>query len=191
MSLKAMLWALDEAATGDPAEVMILVALADEANSDGLECFPELRRIARRARVSEPTVRRRIASMEERGLIVVVRPERQGRGHFNRYGLVMGDRSPAEVRAAVEAGADTYEKGCQPGTLSRTVKASETVAQGDAFSPVKASKSVAHGRRKPVRPEASPNPPLFAGHDLPSAPLPAPPNLSMLRNQLNKRKPKP
>lgn len=190
-----MLWALDEAETSDPFELAILVALADEANSDGLECFPELRTIARRARQSVSTVRRRIAVLEQRGLLVAVRPASQGRGHHNRYGLVMAGRTPAEVRQAVELGAATFPnhhpERVPERTPSGSVKVPKGVHQGGTFSPVKVPKGSHPGWHKPDQPAATPNPPLFAGHDLPPVPAPAPPDLSMLRNQLNKRKPKP
>lgn len=179
MSLKAMLWALDEAATSDPYEFAILVALADEANSEGLECFPEIRTIARRSRQSFSTVRRRLTALEDRGLIVVVRPASQGRGHHNRYGLVMNGRTPDQVRRAVESGASAFPEPERERVSQRTpsapVKEPKRAAMGGSFTGAKEPKRTAHGWLKPDQPSATPNPPLFAGHDLPPIPAPRPP----------------
>ena len=69
MSLDAMLWALKEAPVSDPTEALILVALADAANSDGTAAFPSRNTIAEWARCSVPTVARRLKALEGRGLI--------------------------------------------------------------------------------------------------------------------------
>ncbi len=87
MSLKATLWALDTAPVTNPTSVLVLIALADEADDDGTGGHPSLRRIAQRARVSVNTAKSHIRLLEEDGVISVDRPEKQGRGHFNRYVL--------------------------------------------------------------------------------------------------------
>lgn len=75
---------------------MVLLVLADEADSCGLRCFPSLRRIAARAAVDLKTARASVARLEDAGLIAVQRPSRTGRGHVNRYVVLMG-RDPAEL----------------------------------------------------------------------------------------------
>lgn len=82
---------------------LIMLAIADEANDDGVEARPGIRRIADKTGASLGAVRDNLAVLEERGWLVVVRPKRQGRGRYNRYGVVMG-RDLGAVRAAVAAG---------------------------------------------------------------------------------------
>lgn len=89
MSVRATLWVLDEVEGINTSEFAVLVALADDANDDGLSCYPSIRRVAERARMSVSGARQVIARLESKGLIVVFRPERQGRGQHNRYGLCM------------------------------------------------------------------------------------------------------
>lgn len=69
MSLRATLWALDQAPTDDPAEVVVLISLADEADDEGRNAWPSQERLATRARCSVRTVQRRLRALEDRGLI--------------------------------------------------------------------------------------------------------------------------
>lgn len=66
---------------------LVLLAIADEADDDGTSAYPSQDRIAAKARMSKATTQRAIGRLEEAGEIVVIRPERKGRGHFNRYEL--------------------------------------------------------------------------------------------------------
>lgn len=89
MSVNAVAWVLDlsESKGNDRC---VLLAIADEADANGCNAFPSIRRIAARARVSKQTVVASIARLEALGELVVVRPEKKGRGRFNRYILPMG-----------------------------------------------------------------------------------------------------
>lgn len=69
---------------------LVLLALADEANDDGANCYPSIRRLAEKVRCHTKTVVESIKRLEDAGEVVVTRPERQGRGHFNRYVLTLG-----------------------------------------------------------------------------------------------------
>ena len=121
MSLRATLWALDEAPLTNPTSVLVLVALADEADDEGGSCYPSLRRIADRARVSTNTARDHIRKLEEAGLIEVERPERQGRGQHNRYRLLMTERvqysdpSTSGEGERVQSGAEKGQERVKPG----------------------------------------------------------------------------
>jgi DNA-binding transcriptional ArsR family regulator len=87
MSLRATLWALDEAPVDNPTALAVLLALADDADETGGSCYPGLRRVAARARVSVNTARSHIAKLEAAGVIDVDRPAKQGRGHRTLYRL--------------------------------------------------------------------------------------------------------
>lgn len=70
MSLRAMLWALDEAPCESAAERLILVYLADYADDAGCGVFPALQTVADRAGMSRATVKRHVQGMASRGLLV-------------------------------------------------------------------------------------------------------------------------
>lgn len=102
MSVRVLSWVLDNSeAPGN--DRLVLIAIADEADDDGTNSYPSIDRIARRARVNKRTTMRALERLEETGELVVQRPEVQGRGHHNRYGVVMG-RDPEEVLALVQKG---------------------------------------------------------------------------------------
>ena len=69
MSLKAMIWVMEDAPVENHAELAILYALADRANDDGTAAWPTQAWLAERARCSGRTVRRHLAALEERGVI--------------------------------------------------------------------------------------------------------------------------
>ena len=70
---------------------LVLLALADDADDSGGSCYPSLRRLAAKVRVHTSTISAAIRRLEEGGHLRVTRPEKQGRGHHNRYELVMDD----------------------------------------------------------------------------------------------------
>jgi hypothetical protein len=63
-----MTWAMD-VVTGSPSHKLILMNLADRAGFEW-ECWPSQATIARQTEMSERTVRRLLADLEERGFIV-------------------------------------------------------------------------------------------------------------------------
>lgn len=71
MSLRATLWALDDADTDCDTCVLILVAYADHVDEDGC-AWPGQQAVARRARCSVRTVRRHLRDLEESGLVTKV-----------------------------------------------------------------------------------------------------------------------
>lgn len=69
MSLKAMIWAMEEAPVENHGELAVLYALADRANDDGTGAYPAQEWISYRARCSTRTVRNHVKNLEERGVI--------------------------------------------------------------------------------------------------------------------------
>lgn len=65
MSLKAMIWVMEDAPVDNPAELVILYVLADRASDSGEAAFPSQSWIAESARCSERTVRRRLQDLEK------------------------------------------------------------------------------------------------------------------------------
>lgn len=107
-----------DAADLDPTETLLLVALADHVNAED-ECFVGISRLAARARVSYGTARRRLAALEERGVITrtIRRREDGGRSVYD-YRLERdvldppailrgGVRAPGRAEAPAHQGART------------------------------------------------------------------------------------
>ncbi len=74
-------------ATGN--DRLVLLAIADEANDKGNNAFPSVRRLASKANCSKNTVTDSIKRLEALRELVAHRPEKQGRGRFNTYEVVM------------------------------------------------------------------------------------------------------
>lgn len=68
MSNEVQNWAREQR-TGDPVAKAILVSIANWANPAGGECYPSIRRIAEDVEVSERTVQRHVARLEEGGFL--------------------------------------------------------------------------------------------------------------------------
>lgn len=85
-------------ATGN--DRLVLLTIADEADDQGLNARPSVRRIARKSRASVATAIRCTATLEAGGELLVLRPEIRGRGRYNRYAVVMG-REPLELAGAL------------------------------------------------------------------------------------------
>lgn len=125
--VQADVW--DSAMEGSTA-VHVMVVLANEADDDGMNCFPGTRRIARRARVSERTVIRTIQELEADGYLRIgVRG--RGAGRFSEYYLNVNRlREEAEKKRAEERAAK-YQKGCHGVTFSAKRKVTLAQAKGD------------------------------------------------------------
>lgn len=97
MSVKALTWAFEQPISGN--DKVVLLSLADHANDYG-ECWPSIKRLSQRARVSVRTVQRCLAELETAKLIVrETRNDPNGRSTSNMYLLCMGEqaRTPAEA----------------------------------------------------------------------------------------------
>lgn len=69
MSLRAMLWAMDEAPVESATERLILIYLADYASDDGTGIFPAMQKIADRSGFSRSTVKRTVKRLADRGVL--------------------------------------------------------------------------------------------------------------------------
>jgi hypothetical protein len=93
VSLRSILWALNEAPVNNPTEVAVLIALGDNAREDGTGACPGIKKVAARSRVSERTAQRTLRELETRGVI------RQGDQSIAAY---LGRYAPTVYDLAVE-----------------------------------------------------------------------------------------
>lgn len=99
MSIRCQNWVYEYSeATGN--DRLVLLAIADEADDDGTNAFPGIKRIAHKARVPERTVMRSLERLEASGYLVVHRPEQRGRGRFNSYVVAMDNGNPDPRKGA-------------------------------------------------------------------------------------------
>ena len=81
-----MAWVFNHAPTTDGTNQLVALAIADHADEEGY-CYPSIERLARRARLSERTVRRSVESLIALSVIEVVRGGHVVRGRFVRSNL--------------------------------------------------------------------------------------------------------
>lgn len=98
MSTNATTWVWKSAqAKGN--DRLVLLAIADEANSHGEDAFPGIELLAYKTKLHRATVLRCIVRLEKAGELQVIRPVRRGIGHFNRY-IVPCEGYPQESQSA-------------------------------------------------------------------------------------------
>ncbi|MFD9411573.1 helix-turn-helix domain-containing protein [Streptomyces sp. NPDC059989] len=71
MALEPILWALHDSPVSSTTDRMLLAGLAEKADPDGTNAFPSRRTLARIALCDVKTVQRRLASLAERGVIML------------------------------------------------------------------------------------------------------------------------
>jgi DNA-binding Lrp family transcriptional regulator len=84
---------------------LVLLAIADEADDDGRNAFPSVRRLADKVNCHTATVLRSVLRLEQAGELEVVRvdPDHRGRGDVNKYRVAMKALPSAEeIRARYE-----------------------------------------------------------------------------------------
>lgn len=86
MSLKAVLWATENAPIADVEEFALLTIMAKSADDDGCNAFRSQPHMATRARIDPRTVRRRLDALEKRGVI--------RRGDQSRVAHLPADKRP-------------------------------------------------------------------------------------------------
>ena len=106
MSLKAMIWVMEEAPVDNHAELVVLYALADRASDNGQAAYPAVSWIAERARCSTRTVQRHLKNLERKGLIR--KGDQRIVGHFR------SDRRPTVWD--LDLSLTQENTGCQPDT---------------------------------------------------------------------------
>ena len=75
MSLRALLWVMEDAPVISQGELAVLYALAERANDQGKCAWPSQAWIADRARCTDRTVRNHLRALEGRGLIKKGNPQ--------------------------------------------------------------------------------------------------------------------
>ncbi len=93
MSIKIMseVW---ESAKVDGAPLLVLLALADYANDNGI-CWPAVATLAKKTRVSERHVRRILGALERNGNVAI--GFREGPMGVNVYKVLVGDDTLSEM----------------------------------------------------------------------------------------------
>ena len=89
MTVKCSTWVWEHSQTTGN-DRLVMLALADEADDDGTNCYPSQDRLTEKTRIPKRTVQRCIDRCEQAGEVVVDRPESHGLGKFNAYVLAMG-----------------------------------------------------------------------------------------------------
>lgn len=69
MSLKAIIWVMEEAPVENHGELAVLYALADRADDNGHAAWPSQEWLSYRARCTDRTVRNHLSNLEDRGVI--------------------------------------------------------------------------------------------------------------------------
>lgn len=110
MSNRVLNWVFEQSPTTGN-DRLVLIAIADEADDDGTNAYPSVDRISRKARVNKRTTMRCLARLEETGTLIVNRPERRGRGHFNTYVVVMEAPASGDRVTPDATGRETARKG--------------------------------------------------------------------------------
>src|SRR6266404_5167956 len=113
-----------------PLEKLVLLALADHANSDGGSCYPGVDLLAQKTGLSRRTVQRILRKLETKGIAVPVAHQKGGSGLATEYQLNIEKRVretpiPIEKRASnrPEKGVSWDEKGVSDDLKGRTVDA--------------------------------------------------------------------
>lgn len=102
MSIKVMEWVFEKS-KAQGLERLILLVIADHCNSEGEEAFPRISVIARRANVSQRTVKRKIQDLVAMGELAVV--NRQGTSSLYK---IVTSRNSSDLNQQVDE--DTSKK---------------------------------------------------------------------------------
>ena len=123
MSQQATVWALYDAPTDlDGSEFRILMLLADRADRDGTKAFPSASRLADEAGVSVRTVRYKLKSLEERGLI--------RRGDQTLMAKRPANRRPTVYDLCMDRGAEVAPQEHEPASSIRGAEVAPQEASG-------------------------------------------------------------
>jgi hypothetical protein len=148
MSLRSMLWALNDAPTGkDATAKVILIALGDYANPDGTGAYPSLATLSRIAEVSRRTVQYKLRLLERSGAI------QHGDQQLASY--LPGNHRPTvwdlNLQTTRHRAEDTTVTGADPAPVDVHRDAASAV-QGCNHSPV----DMQHGAHEPYNPTNNP-----------------------------------
>jgi hypothetical protein len=124
-------------------ERLVLLAIADEADDDGRNAFPSVRRLAGKVNCHPATILRAVVRLEKSGELSVIRPESPAPGRGNRYRIHLRPIPPPEEIRARYAGDEDD---------SKTVRKLRAVD----------SKNRAHSKEKPRASHQQPRAPMRA-----------------------------
>lgn len=110
MSVRVMTWVWEHSRSRLSAR-LVLLAIADHANGDGIDAFPSQVQLMRKTGLSERAVQKAIGELVELGELHV--STGGGRGHTNRYRVLMVER-PAEDVEPVNPAEETPFTGPNP-----------------------------------------------------------------------------
>lgn len=113
MSTRASNWVWELEDLG-PSEMLVLLALADQANDAGV-AWPAQGSLARRARQTDRNVRRMLVKLERMGLLSVERRSSSHGRKSNRYRLHVG----ARIGESLESRQPDNRSGCARGQIVR------------------------------------------------------------------------
>jgi DNA-binding transcriptional MocR family regulator len=90
MSIKVMSKVLETEVVSDHTELLLLLAMADFADDDGA-CFPSVRKLAKKSRISDRQAHRVIKQLCDRKYIELVEKGgvRKGKNVSNRYRILV------------------------------------------------------------------------------------------------------
>lgn len=127
MSHEAVEWAFDRVNKVKPATKLVLLALAERANSEGGSCHPGITELTRRTGLSRWRVIEAVGELESIGAIRVARGKRKRNGSLpvNQYRLAVGCavEGPGAVsrsRRRSEGGTTLVLQGNYPSSLGGT-----------------------------------------------------------------------
>ncbi len=166
MSVRVMTDVWDSNLEGSTV-VHVMQVLANEADDDGMNCFPGTRRIARRARLSERSVIRILQQLAEGEWLWVLQPG-SGAGNRTEFRLNVDRlREQAEANRARERGHRAQKKGCHGVTLLSPSRPEKRVTTGKKKGDTHAQKGDNGDTPLYVLPVIDPQ-----KHPLPLTPLP-------------------
>lgn len=126
-----------------PSEKIVLLALADQANDAGRNCWPSVPTIARRSSQGERTVRRALQSLEAKGLLSI--HHRTGTSSQYHIHLSHPD-TPANLAGVCDGSpppATVAPPPCQSGSPPPATVAGKPSIESSSETPIESSKGVA------------------------------------------------
>lgn len=100
-----MTWVWDNAPDVNGSELLVLLAIADEAGSDGRNAYPGVTTLKERSRISERQVRRILKNLRDRGVIRDdgIAPAPYYTTRYSIVGMQGGDNLSPDIQGTGEA----------------------------------------------------------------------------------------
>jgi hypothetical protein len=152
LSIKVMEWVWNNSSARD-GQLLVLLAIADNANHEGDNAFPSIAELSRKSRLSQRGVRYALRGLEEAGCIVT--SAQTGPGGCNRYRVVMDPASiaapPADIAGGqILQGGNMAQQGGQSATAGVSQIAPVTVLE-PTTNPKDSSSPIAGAIDDPIR----------------------------------------